>query len=82
MLGCVFLTCVPAATLPGPAHLPANYNYCIVPESAYDAVLFAAVALITACVVSGRLSAVWTLVAGGLVALSSLESNLGRFGNR
>ncbi len=27
------------------------------------------------------MSAVWTLVAGGLVALCSLETSLGRFGN-
>ncbi|GIL78699.1 hypothetical protein Vretifemale_8066, partial [Volvox reticuliferus] len=60
---------------------PANYNWCIVPESAYDAVLFAGVALLVACVVSGRLSAVWVLVAGALCELASYRANLGRFGN-
>lgn len=52
-----------------------NYNWCIVPDSAYDAVLFAGVALLVACVVSGRLSAVWVLVAGaswGVIAVRSL----------
>ncbi|GLI64224.1 hypothetical protein VaNZ11_007422 [Volvox africanus] len=60
---------------------PANYNWCIVPESAYDAVLFAGVALLVACVVSGRLSAVWVLVAGALCEMASYRANLGRFGN-
>ncbi|KAG2490363.1 hypothetical protein HYH03_011165 [Edaphochlamys debaryana] len=60
---------------------PDNYNWCFVPDSAYDAVLFAGVALLVACVVSGRLSAVWVLVAGALCELASFQTNLGRFGN-
>ncbi|PNH05577.1 Sodium/hydrogen exchanger 7 [Tetrabaena socialis] len=50
-------------------------------RSAYDAVLFAGVALLVACVVAGKLSAVWVLAAGALVEVASYHTNLGRFGN-
>ena len=41
-----------------------RYNYCPIPESGEDAVLFASLALVVACLLSGRLSALWVFIAG------------------
>lgn len=43
--------------------------------------MFAALALVIGCAVSGRLSAVWVLVAGGLSQLLAAHFNTGRLGN-
>lgn len=43
---------------------PSHYNFCIVPDSAYDAVLFAAVALLVATAASVRMSALNVLLVG------------------
>ena len=41
-----------------------NFAYCAVPGSGQDALLFGAVALLIACVLQGKLSALWVLIAG------------------
>jgi hypothetical protein len=43
---------------------PANYNYCIVPHTGYDALLFAGIAIIATCVLQGKFSALYVLLAG------------------
>jgi hypothetical protein len=43
-----------------------HFNFCIVPDSAADAVLFAAVALLVACTASTQNTAINVLVAGRL----------------
>ena len=58
------------AYLAPPTHLPAcpptaHFNFCLVPEKGYDAVLFVATALLVTCAASAKLSAVWVLIAGG-----------------
>ena len=44
---------------------PTHFNFCTVPDSAYDAVLFAAVALLVAASASVRMSALNVLLVGG-----------------
>ena len=39
-------------------------HFCIVPHSGYDAVLFAAVAIVLACVLQGKFFSLWIFVAG------------------
>ncbi len=41
-----------------------RFDYCTVPESGQDAFLFAAIAMLVACVFAGKLSAVWVLLLG------------------
>lgn len=43
---------------------PEKYNYCIVPNSGSDAVLFVSTALLASCVCSGQLSALYILLLG------------------
>lgn len=57
------------------------FNFCIVPSSGYDAVLFVAVALLVACLVSGKLSSLNVLLVGALVHTIAYQFNLGRIGN-
>ena len=45
-----------------------HYNWCVVPDKGYDAVLFGAMAVVVAVVLQGKFSALWTLVAGLSVA--------------
>jgi hypothetical protein len=47
-----------------------RYNFCPIPESGEDAVLFASLALVLACLLSGRLSALWVFIAGNLCCVS------------
>lgn len=49
-----------------------RYNYCPVPDSGQDAVLYAGVALLAACLLQGRLSALWVFICGALWAGGSL----------
>jgi hypothetical protein len=41
-----------------------EYNWCIVPNSSYDVTLFGALAVILACLLQGRLSSLFVLLAG------------------
>jgi hypothetical protein len=43
----------------------AAYNWCIVPHSSYDVVLFGGLAVVLACMLQGRLSSLLVLLAGG-----------------
>ena len=47
-----------------------SYDWCIVPDSGYDGVLFAGVALLAACCLQGKFSALWILLAGRLEAFA------------
>ena len=44
--------------------LAGNFSYCTVPNSGQDALLFGSVAVLVTCVLQGKLSAVWVLIAG------------------
>jgi hypothetical protein len=41
------------------------YNWCIVPESSYDVVLFGGLAVVLACMLHGKLASLMVLLAGG-----------------
>lgn len=43
------------------------YDWCIVPDSGYDAVVFAGVAVLAACCLQGKFSALWILLAGSII---------------
>eukprot|EP00884_Botryococcus_braunii_P001577 jgi/Botrbrau1/1141/Bobra.0162s0032.1 len=60
---------------------PDNYNFCVVPHTGYDALLFAGIAIIAACVLRGKFSALYVLLAGALCQVLAFPLNLGRFGN-
>jgi len=45
-----------------------NFNWCVVPKHGQDAVLFAGVALLAACLFSGPFFALAVLLAGGPLA--------------
>lgn len=47
-----------------PPFLAEAYDWCVVPDSGYDAVLFAGVAVLAACCLQGKFSALWILLAG------------------
>ena len=57
----------PAPDRPRPAVLswpPVAYNWCIVPESSYDVVLFGGLAVVLACMLQGKLASLVVLIAG------------------
>lgn len=41
-----------------------HFNWCVVPDKGYDAILFGAMAVVVAVVLQGKYSALWTLIAG------------------
>lgn len=41
-----------------------HFNWCVVPDKSYDAVLFGAMAVLVAVLLQGKYSALWTLIAG------------------
>ena len=41
-----------------------KYNWCVVPDSGSDAVLFISIALLASCICSGQLSALYILLLG------------------
>ena len=41
-----------------------NYNWCVVPHSGSDAVLFISVAILLSCICSGQLAALYILLLG------------------
>ena len=53
-----------ALTVLNSAYCAEAYDWCIVPDSGYDAVLFAGVAVLAACCLQGKFSALWILLAG------------------
>lgn len=44
----------------------AEYDWCTVPDSGYDALLFPAIAVVLACLFQGRMSTTLVLIAGQL----------------
>ncbi|KAL0021928.1 hypothetical protein WJX79_007439 [Trebouxia sp. C0005] len=58
-----------------------NYDWCIVPDTGYDVILLAGIAVIVACICQGRLSNLMVLVAGGALQGILFPWNLGRLGN-
>lgn len=53
-----------------------TFNYCTVPLRSYDAFLFVSLALLVSALLFGRLSAVWALVAGGILGCINYYANL------
>ena len=47
-----------------PLHHADHYNWCVVPDKGFDAVLFGAMAVVVAAMCQGKFSALWTLIAG------------------
>jgi hypothetical protein len=43
-----------------------HYNYCVVPDSGADAILFISIAILASCVCSGQLSALYVLLLGAI----------------
>ncbi len=41
-----------------------NYDWCIVPDTGYDVIFLAGIAVVVACICQGRLSNLMVLVAG------------------
>ncbi|KAL0054880.1 hypothetical protein WJX82_003714 [Trebouxia sp. C0006] len=58
-----------------------NYDWCIVPDTGYDVILLAGIAVVVACICQGRLSNLMVLVAGGALQGILFPWNLGRLGN-
>ncbi|KAL0035986.1 hypothetical protein WJX77_010179 [Trebouxia sp. C0004] len=58
-----------------------NYDWCIVPDTGYDVILLAGIAVVVACICQGRLSNLMVLVAGGALQGILFPLNLGRLGN-
>lgn len=48
-----------------------HFNWCVVPDKSYDAVLFGAMAVLVAVLLQGKYSALWTLIAG-MLSLATL----------
>eukprot|EP01025_Chloroclados_australasicus_P022893 TRINITY_DN23409_c1_g1_i7.p1 TRINITY_DN23409_c1_g1~~TRINITY_DN23409_c1_g1_i7.p1 ORF type:complete len:1503 (-),score=153.99 TRINITY_DN23409_c1_g1_i7:350-4858(-) len=60
---------------------PEQYNYCIVPGKGYDVFLYAGIAIILSCLLSGKLSAVGVLLAGMAYQALVQYVNLGPLSN-
>lgn len=43
------------------------YNWCVVPDTSYDVILFPAIAVVLACLFQGRYSTTLVLLAGALL---------------
>eukprot|EP00894_Picocystis_sp_ML_P001894 jgi/Pico_ML_1/52411/g3118.t1 len=56
-------------------------NFCSVPGGGADAILLAAIAVAVACVLRGKLSAVWVLLAGMATQLLAYTINTRQLGN-
>jgi len=59
---------------------PGVYHFCTVPEEGYDAFLFASLALLASCFLFGKLSTVWVLITGCLLATLNYFVNLLQIG--
>jgi hypothetical protein len=51
-----------------------SYNFCIVPNSSYDVVLFGGLAVVLACLLQGKLNTLMVLVAGEAAVAVDLRS--------
>lgn len=60
---------------------PGVFHFCAVPGRAPDVFLFASLALLASCFLFGKLSTVWVLVAGCLLATLNFFVNLLEIGN-
>ncbi|KAG1664314.1 hypothetical protein FOA52_005712 [Chlamydomonas sp. UWO 241] len=60
---------------------PAHFTFCMVPGGGADAVLFAATALLVACIASAKLSGLNVLLIGAATQVLAFSVNLGRAGN-
>ncbi|KAI8472713.1 MAG: Sodium/hydrogen exchanger family-domain-containing protein [Monoraphidium minutum] len=60
---------------------PVAYNWCIVPESSYDVVLFGGLAVVLACMLQGKLASVIVLLAGAALAGLAWPVNLMQLSN-
>ena len=60
---------------------PGIYHYCTVPEKSYDVFLFVSLGLLAACFLFGKLSTVWVLITGCLLATLNYFVNLLEIGN-
>jgi NhaP-type Na+/H+ or K+/H+ antiporter len=76
-LGCMLAN----ATLEDRFRFPGVYHYCTIPDRGPDVFLFASLALLTACFLFGKLSTVWVLVTGCLLATLNYFVNLLEIGN-
>lgn len=47
-----------------------HYNYCIVPDTGFDAILFAAIGILLACTLPKKYYAILVLVAGMVMQIS------------
>lgn len=68
-------------TLEHRVYLPGATNDCTVPLRGYDAFLFAGIALIAACLLVGKLSTVYVLIAGAIVGILHYYVNMLQLGN-
>lgn len=50
-----------------------SYDWCIVPDTGYDVILLASLAVVVACLCQGRLSNLMVLIAGWLPHVSTLS---------
>lgn len=51
-----------------------HFNWCTVPGKAYDATLFAGFAVLCACLLQGKFSALWVLLAGKAATVYMLRA--------
>ena len=51
-----------------------NYNWCVVPNSGSDAILFISVAILLSCICSGQLAALYILLLGELPLCSACSA--------
>lgn len=58
-----------------------SFAYCAVPLSAADCFLFAGIAVLLAALLANKLSAVWLLLAGGVLGVVNYYANLLRLSN-
>jgi hypothetical protein len=56
----------PCNSFTAPILVAANYNWCIVEDKGHDAILFASLAVVIACMATGRLQSLIILVIGKL----------------
>eukprot|EP00884_Botryococcus_braunii_P005640 jgi/Botrbrau1/15077/Bobra.0286s0006.2 len=60
---------------------PDHFNWCVVPDSGYDGILFGCTAVLAAILATGKFSALFMLLAGGVSGALSIAFNLGHFSN-
>jgi hypothetical protein len=63
-------TLQPLLCAAGAAASADSYNFCIVPNSSYDVVLFGGLAVVLACLLQGKLNTLMVLVAGAAASMN------------